>query len=222
MVNELKEIIDKKYCNEPETVSRIKYSVTELAHKNEVMPFVLTKPKFAATSKVKGTDVGNAYHHTMEHISLSAIRSSADMNAAVKKAVSELCITGKLSEEERMLVNSERIVKFFSGDLGQRMLNSRRIERERSFYAEISESDSGIPDIGENAAIQGQIDMFFEEDDGIVIVDYKSDSKENLIKEKENYSLQVKIYAAVAPKLFGKPVKEIYLYSFANGEAVKI
>ncbi len=218
--NELKEIIDKKYPNEAETVRRIKYSVTELAHRNEPMPFVLTKPKFAAKSEVLGTDVGNAYHHTMEHISLSAVRSSSDMNAAVKEAVSELCKTGKLTEEERLLVNSERIVKFFKGDLGQRMLNSRRIERERSFYAEISGSD--IPDIGENAAIQGQIDMFFEEDDGIVIVDYKSDSKENLIKEKENYSLQVKIYAAVAPKLFGKPVKEIYLYSFANGEAVKV
>ncbi len=222
MENELKELLDKKYRNKAETVSRIKYSVTELAHRNEVMPFVLSKPKFASKSKVKGTDVGNAYHHTMEHISLSAIRSCADMNAAVKEAVSELCDTGKLSEEERMLVKSEKIAEFFEGDLGQRMLKSRHIERERSFYAEISESNSGIPDIGENAAIQGQIDMFFEEDDGIVIVDYKSDSKENLLKEKENYSLQVKIYAAVAPKLFGKPVKEIYLYSFSNGEAVKI
>ncbi len=220
--NELRDKIDKHYRNEAETISRIKYSVTELAHRNETMPFVLTKPKFAAKSKVKGTDVGNAYHHTMEHISLSAIRSSADMNAAVKEAVSELCKAGKLSEEERMLVDSERIVKFFEGNLGQRMLGSRRIERERSFYAEISGSDSDIPEIGETTAIQGQIDMFFEEDDGIVIVDYKSDSKENLIKEKENYSLQVKIYAAVVPKLFGKPVKEIYLYSFSNGEAVKI
>ncbi len=218
----LEEIIGKKYRNEEETVQRAKYSVTELAHKNDVMPFVLTKPSFAVSSGIKGTDVGNAYHHTMEHIAIKRLCTADDLKAAVSKAVSELCAMGKITEEEENLVNKDKISEFFSGTLGQRMLRSRRVEREFSFYAELSGDDIGIFDLGENTAIQGQIDMLFEEDDGIVIVDYKSDTKENLLKEKENYSLQVRIYAAVAPKLFGKPVKEIYLYSFSNGEAVKI
>lgn len=218
----LKEIVEKKYSNEAETFMRAKYSVTEIAHRNDVMPFVLTKPSFAASSKIKGTDVGNAYHHTMEHIPLDKMRNADDPEAAAAKAVEELRVLGRISDEEEHLVKSDRIARFFSGELGQRMLGSGRIEREFSFYAELSGEDIGVSDIGENAAIQGQIDMLFEESDGIVIVDYKSDTKENLEKEKENYSLQVKIYAAVCPKLFGKPVKEIYLYSFSNGEAVKI
>ncbi|MCH5204074.1 MAG: UvrD-helicase domain-containing protein [Oscillospiraceae bacterium] len=218
----IKELVEKKYRNEAETVMRAKYSVTEIAHRNDVMPFVLTKPSFLSKSSLKGTDIGNAYHHTMEHISLKDIQTAEDLNSAVSEAVKELCALGKITDEEKRLVKCERIAEFFSGTLGQRMLKSQRIERERSFYAELSGHDIGISDIGENTAIQGQIDMFFEESDGIVIVDYKSDTKENLIKEKDNYSLQVKIYAAVVPMLFGKPVKEIYLYSFSNGEAVKI
>ena len=218
----LKEIVEKKYRNEAETFMRAKYSVTEIAHRNDVMPFVLTKPSFAESSKIKGTDVGNAYHHTMEHIPLDKMRNAENPEAAAAKAVKELRVLGRISDEEEQLIKSDRIARFFSGELGQRMLESGRIEREFSFYAELSGKDIGVSDIGENAAIQGQIDMLFEESDGIVIVDYKSDTKENLEKEKENYSLQVKIYAAVCPKLFGKPVKEIYLYSFSNGEAVKI
>lgn len=218
----LKAIVEKEYRNKTETVQRTKYSVTELAHRNDVLPFVLTKPSFADRSGIKGTDVGNAYHHTMEHIPLDKLRAAADLSPAVSEAVRELSASGKITEDEERLVKSEKIAEFFSGTLGRRMLNSANVERERSFYAELSGYDIDISEIGENVAIQGQIDMLFEEDDGIVIVDYKTDTKENLMKEKDNYSLQVKIYAAVAPKLFGKPVKEIYLYSFSNGEAVKI
>ena len=213
---------EQSYRNQAETTQRMKYSVTELAHKNDVMPFVLTKPKFAKKSRIKGSDIGNAYHHTMQHISLEKIQNSADLSKAVQQEIQELTVCGKITEDERKLLKSEKISEFFLGELGQRMLQSSKIERECSFYAELSGEEINLPEIGENVEIQGQIDMFFEEDDGIVIVDYKTDSEENLQKEKENYTLQVKIYAAVAPKLFGKPVKELYLYSFSSGKAVKI
>lgn len=218
----IKELVEKRYHNEPETIMRAKYSVTELAHKDETMPFVLTKPSFAVKSKIKGTDVGNAYHHTMEHITLDKMRNTVDLNKAASEALDELVSMGKITEDEKKLVKSERVAKFFLGEIGQRMLKSQRIERELAFYAEFNSAEIGISDVGDNVAVQGQIDMFFEESDGIVIVDYKSDTEKNLEKEKESYSLQVKIYAAVCPKLFGKPVKEIFLYSFSNGEAVKI
>ena len=43
-------------------------------------------------------------------------------------------------------------------------------------------------------SLQGRTDMFFYEDDGIVLVDYKSDSVESMEKEKESYSRQLLTY----------------------------
>lgn len=215
-------LVEREYPNEAETHRRLKYSVTELAHRNEQMPFVLIKPAFAKKSAIKGTDVGNAYHHTMEHISLEKMRNTEDLISAAASEIQALANSEKIGEDEAKLVKPVKIAEFFAGELGQRMLKSPRIERERSFYAELSGNDIGVSDIGDNVAIQGQIDMFFEEEDGFVIVDYKTDTEGNLLSEKENYSLQVRIYAAVAPTLFGKPIKEIFLYSFSNGKAVKI
>lgn len=218
----LKELVGKKYRNENETVMRAKYSVTELAHRNEEMPFVLTKPSFAVKSQIKGTDIGNAYHHTMEHIPLDKLKKADDLASAVSSAIDDISKSWKITEQEKQFVKPEKIVNFLTSDLGKRMLNSNNVQRECSFYAEISGKDISLSEIGDNTAIQGQIDMFFEEEDGIVIVDYKSDTEKNLEKEKDNYSLQVKIYAKVAPKLFGKPVKEMYLYSFSSNKAIEI
>jgi len=65
-------------------------------------------------------------------------------------------------------------------------------------------------------------DMFFYEDDGIVLVDYKSDTKENLEKELSAYSRQLAIYRTILPIMTGVEVKEIYIYSFSCDMAVKV
>ena len=62
--------------------------------------------------------------------------------------------------------------------------------------------------------IKGIIDLMFEEKDGIIIVDYKSDRGISLQKLKERYSMQLKLYKAAIELTTGKKVKEAYLYSF--------
>ena len=64
--------------------------------------------------------------------------------------------------------------------------------------------------------------MFFVEDDGIVLVDYKSDTKQNLEKELEAYSRQLSIYRTILPIMTGIKVKEIYIYSFSCDMAVSV
>ena len=62
--------------------------------------------------------------------------------------------------------------------------------------------------------IKGIIDLMFEENDGIVIVDYKSDRGVSLEKLKGRYSMQLKLYKAAIELTTGKKVKEAFLYSF--------
>ena len=68
------------------------------------------------------------------------------------------------------------------------------------------------------------LDAYFEEEDGLVLVDYKTDYVEQGREQEliEKYRIQLLYYARALEQLRGKKVKEIYLYSFALGKALKI
>ena len=77
-----------------------------------------------------------------------------------------------------------------------------------------SELDPDYPE-DEMTQIQGIIDVFFEEKDGIVLLDYKTDhvKEENALKER--YAVQLRLYAEALEQLTGKKVKEKLIYSVA-------
>jgi ATP-dependent helicase/nuclease subunit A len=87
-----------------------------------------------------------------------------------------------------------------SSPILERARKSKNIWREVSVMAPI-----------ERIVAEGIIDLVFEEDDGLVIVDYKTD---NLYSDKEitlatdKYQLQILLYAYAINKATGKVVKE--------------
>ena len=83
---------------------------------------------------------------------------------------------GTFTEEERNLLSDTSLYKFFSSDLGKRLINAKRIERELPFSMlfEGKRVYDTLED-GENLFLQGIIDTAFEEDGEWVLVDYKTD-----------------------------------------------
>jgi ATP-dependent helicase/nuclease subunit A len=77
---------------------------------------------------------------------------------------------------------------------------------------------------GSRTMVQGIIDCYFEEEDGLVVLDYKTDytGRTGLEAIAANYRVQVEIYTEALQKLIGKPVKGTYLYFFDAGESVMI
>ncbi|MBD5129281.1 MAG: UvrD-helicase domain-containing protein [Ruminococcaceae bacterium] len=215
---ELVTLMNERYPYADETRQQAKFTVTELAHRNSVRPVNLIKPSFAS-GKPSGTEKGNAYHHTMQFIPLDRLGDCSEKT--VSAAIAELVESGRLTEREAEIVEPAHIAAFFRGELGKRMLNSLEIRREQPFYAEIRGRDVG-QDYDGRISVQGQIDLYFVEDDGIVVVDYKSDTVTNLEEERENYAKQVKIYSKILPEFTGKPIKEMYLYAFLADKAFKI
>ena len=71
--------------------------------------------------------------------------------------------------------------------------------------------------------MNGVIDLMIENDDGIIIVDYKTDrmwaDPRTMAKVHKE---QVDIYAKAAEKTFGKPVKAKYIFLFDAKTAVEI
>ncbi len=226
---EITRLIRQSYPHPEDTVQQAKFTTTELAHKKSAKPISLTKPSFASGSVISGVEKGNAYHHCMENLPLDKLSPDwelGEMTAHVSGLLDELCENRRITETERGIISDESIAKFFTNELGRRMLRAYaespdNVKREQSFYAEVKGSEV-MQDYNGSISIQGQTDMYFIEDGEIVVVDYKSDTVENLVKEQKSYELQVRIYTKILGKLTGKNVKEMYLYAFLADREMKI
>ena len=75
---------------------------------------------------------------------------------------------------------------------------------------------------GELILVQGIIDVYFEEADGLIVLDYKTDRVKSAGELKEKYHAQLDYYARALEQITGKHVKEKIIYSFALREEIKV
>lgn len=75
---------------------------------------------------------------------------------------------------------------------------------------------------GEMLLIQGIIDVWFEEEDGIVVLDYKTDRVKKESELRERYAGQLDYYAKALERLTGKKVLEKIIYSFALQKEISV
>ena len=165
-----------------------------------------------------GAQWGTLMHEAMQWLPLAQYTQ-----ASLTKELDALVTKGTFTEEERNLLSDTSLYKFFSSDLGKRLINAKRIERELPFSMlfEGKRVYDTLED-GENLFLQGIIDTAFEEDGEWVLVDYKTDrvkSVEDLIKR---YKIQIDLYKEALQRLTGMPVKACYIYSFRLHDAIII
>ena len=71
--------------------------------------------------------------------------------------------------------------------------------------------------------VRGIIDVYFEEDDeGLVVLDYKTDKVHNIEELELRYKAQLEYYAKALEQLTGKKVKEKLIYSFTLQELLEV
>ncbi len=121
--------------------------------------------------------------------------------------------------EEEINGYSEIITDFYRSNLGKRISSAAHVESEKPFLLPVPTrylypDNPILPDENHTTLVQGVIDCLFYENDGIVIVDYKSDNVEpgNEITHAKRYSLQLELYTRAIEALTGLTVKEKYIY----------
>ena len=198
-----------------ETVPTITVSADDLA--NSVFG---RKPQALQSEEdvLTGAQWGTLMHEAMQWLPLAQYTQ-----ASLTKELDGLVTKGTFTEEERNLLSDTSLYKFFSSDLGKRLINAKRIERELPFSMlfEGKRVYDTLED-GEDLFLQGIIDTAFEEDGEWVLVDYKTDrvkSGEDLIKR---YKIQMDLYKEALQRLTGMPVKACYIYSFRLHDAIII
>ena len=165
-----------------------------------------------------GAQWGTLMHEAMQWLPLTEYTQDS-----LTKELDALVTKGTFTEEERNLLSDTSLYKFFSSNLGKRLINAKRIERELPFSMlfEGKRVYDTLED-GENLFLQGIIDTAFEEDGEWVLVDYKTDrvkSGEDLIKR---YKIQMDLYKEALQRLTGMPVKACYIYSFRLHDAIVV
>lgn len=183
-----------------------------------------------AKNKISPQERGTIVHLVMEVINLSKINTLDE----IKDQIRDLIKREIISEKQSLVINPFKIYKFFKSNIGKRALSSHFVKREQSIYSQIKMNDIYLnnEDIQNNRAtydeeslmLRGIIDLYFEEDDEIVIVDYKTDyvDQDNKQDVINRYRKQLDLYADALTKLTGKKVKEKYLYLFNVDEEVKL
>lgn len=227
----MKEHIEERFSYEyPHPSSSLLYkklSVTELKRMEQrgedeegeklyqepiLIPYI---PQFVETAKeALGAKRGTAYHKVMELLDFGKEYTLEELEELFLTMKSQ----GKIQEKILDYIDKEDIEKFLHTSLAKRMQKAYkkgRLKREQPFVLEYEAKriHSSFPE-GETILVQGIIDAYFEEDDGLVLLDYKTDrgkSKEELAKF---YGVQLDYYAEAMERLTGKRVKEKYIYSF--------
>lgn len=177
-------------------------------------------PKFmqqevATTNTMRGT----IYHKVMQELDLEKIEKSSDIKRELKRMIEK----GLISEEDAGLIHVSKIWTCLKSPVMKRM----RLCSQRSQVFRECQFMMGIPanQIQKNVKsqevviVQGVIDVYFVEEDEIVLLDYKTDhiekNEEQILIDR--YKAQLEYYQEAIEKMTQKKVKEKYIYSFSLG-----
>lgn len=178
---------------------------------SDIRPAYLhSRPAFMQARKLSPAEIGTAMHTMMQQLPLKQEQTIADIDQLVNSLMTRQLLT----IEEGAAVDRLAIARFMATPLFERLMNARKIYRELPFtYA--YEGD------GEAQILQGIADCLFQEDDGWVLLDYKTDhvstqfSPEEISAEMtKRYGVQLNLYKTAIEAILGIQIKEMVLYLF--------
>jgi ATP-dependent helicase/nuclease subunit A len=177
------------------------------------------KPSFVS-GQATAVDAGNAVHAFMQYLRYEACEGEI----GVRQELNRLVAQQYLSEEQAALINCRQIAAFFDTPLGQKLRQSENVLREFKFSI-LDKGENFDPKLSqEEILLQGVVDCALVEEDGIILVDFKTDkvTEENVEERAVQYRPQVLAYADAMARIYQKPVKEVFLYFFHLGKFVSV
>lgn len=179
------------------------------------------EPKNAAGVN-QGALRGTAVHRVMECLDFKSLcdidtKDHVAVSAFVKKSMDEMLKKGLITDDMYRLTRPKLIEQFISSDVAARMAQADKrgdLYKEKPFVMDY-----------EGVLVQGIIDVFWLENDKIVLLDYKTD-RVNAAKELiDRYSTQLKLYADALGRIFstdGKSIQadERLIYSFCLQQTI--
>ena len=132
-----------------------------------------------------------------------------------------LCREEFLTQEQAEAVRLDQILAFFCSQWGRWLLLQKEVRREFKFSLLVDAGAFDPAAAGERSMLQGVVDCFVLEEDGITILDFKTDRVGDRLDQLVcYYKPQLEAYSNALTRIYGKPVKRRILYFFSASEAV--
>ncbi len=179
-----------------------------------------TRPAFLQERELTPTERGTALHMAMQFSNFEKCASVAGAEEELARLVREKY----LSKVQAVAVDAEKVVAFTNSPTGQEMLSAKNVAREFKFSVLLPADEMlGKEELcGEQVLLQGVMDMYYETEDGITIVDFKTDRRRPEGEVLQKYSDQLRTYRRALYEMTGKTAKSLRLYLVNHGEYIEV
>lgn len=224
------------------SVHRSKQSVSEVKRQRELQDEesatdmqskfrkpLMNRPRFMQEKSLTPAERGTAMHAVMQQIDVNKPITNDSINSQLNDMVQHELLT----LEQLEVIDVDQIVQFFESALGSRLLSANTVLREIPFSLSLPASEVYVNWKGEEEAVllQGIIDCVFEDEKGLVLLDFKTDGIHDRYKGgfeeaksilEERYKVQIELYKKALEEIWKKTVNESYLFFFDGAHIMKM
>lgn len=221
-IDDFKKVLLYKYKNQEYVYLPYKKTVTELSGKNDNkssdfkeyekmfendIKTDFSRPLFLENNKkLSAAEIG-----TLTHYVLRVLPFKKYTEDELRDKIAGLVFDEFITQEEAKYLSVEKLWNFYNSDILERIINSEKYYKEKSFTMKFSDGDK-------NFLVDGQVDVFFVENNEIVILDFKTDRS----IEENRYRNQLNLYSQGLEKATNLKVKEKIIYWYNLGKFTKI
>lgn len=175
--------------------------------------------------ELKGAKRGTLIHSVFEHLDFLKFTEVA----AIEEELMHLVNSYQLSAEVLEVVSSKRLAEMANSEIVKKMRRAQYVEKEKAFIylANAKLVNEAYPE-GEEILIQGVIDSFYIDEEGITLIDYKTDYVDKEQKElsiqriKEKYIKQLELYSLALSDITKLTVAHKYIYLYNVNEWIHL
>jgi len=164
-----------------------------------------------------GAKRGTVLHKVMQYVALQPAVTAANLTGQLVQWQAD----GLFMPDEVKLVRIPAVLAFCQSSLGRRMAASPVLYREYPFSV-LLPGGGYLPSLeeGERVMVQGVIDCLFREEDGWVLIDYKTDRLDDAADFIDRYAVQLSLYKQALEQIMEEQVTHCYIYSFHMGKSI--
>ena len=193
----------------------------EIAEKAAHMPYIrpLSQPKFRQQRHgLTPAERGTATHLVLQYLDFS--------DRDVAGQVERLRLADKLTAEQAAAVDIQALERFLASTLAEEIRRGENVRREYRFTLLMDARNYDPAASGEDAILlQGVVDCCFETEQGMTVVDFKTDrvhTPDAVAERAEHYRPQLEAYSLALEQVLEKKVTRRTLYFLNAGETVDI
>ena len=190
------------------SVSKIK----QLANEDELSKQITKTPKFL---KEKNNILSGAQKGTLIHLCMQKLNEKEDYTyEKIEKLIEEMLFKNIITKIEADSIDINKMLQFTKSNIWQELRKAKLVEKEKAFYINLPADyiyNNGLKD---EILIQGIIDLFYiNEQDELILVDYKTDYVKDEEELLEKYNKQLELYEMALEQSLNKKVSKKYIYS---------